>query len=129
MHGFDKILIYFKSCKRHVICTLFTSNDCMYTTGVHVNCKYCLHVHNRCTCEYPSWTNLCGPSLDCTANLQTLNAPNLQFRCLKLCGLTLTQRKPSFQATLGFQATKLQNKYLHKTTYWQNWANYTFYLF
>ena len=28
--------------------------------------------HNWCTFKYPSWANICGPSLDCTANLQIL---------------------------------------------------------
>ena len=28
--------------------------------------------HNWCTFQYPSWVNLSGPSLDCTANLQLL---------------------------------------------------------
>ena len=29
--------------------------------------------HNRCTFEYPSRANLCGPSLNCAANLQFQN--------------------------------------------------------
>ena len=31
--------------------------------------QFTLH---RCTFEYPSWVNLCGPTLDCTANIQIL---------------------------------------------------------
>ena len=32
--------------------------------------QFSQYTHNRCTFEYPIWGNLCGPSLDCTANLQ-----------------------------------------------------------
>ena len=40
---------------------------------------------HRCTFEYPSWVNLCSPTLDCTANLQLLKrqrSVTLYFRSL-----------------------------------------------
>ena len=53
-------------------------------------------LHNRCTFEYQSWANLCGSSLDCTANLQLLKAAELcEIPLLKNCMyLCLTLNSP-----------------------------------
>ena len=37
--------------------------------------------HNRCTFEYPNWANLCGPRLNCTANLQILKQTCVPCQC------------------------------------------------
>ena len=53
-------------------------------------------MHNRCTFKYQSWANLCGSSLDCTANLQLLKAAELcEIPLLKNCMyLCLTLNSP-----------------------------------
>ena len=75
------ILEFLQDC----FCLSFKRNNCQYA-DIFL-CKSVPHTNNQCKFEYPSWANLSGPSLGCTAYLQLLKPTcvSATFRLLYSC--------------------------------------------